>query len=680
MKTMHSRNSWTMAKHLLLLAFLSVIPALFALPQSADVTAILPSPIEQRDPTAASAQLENIMSAPRGPADAPQVVWVSRVELADAVGSADPAKQRVAVAEFSNVTFAEAVRELSDRTGINITASSAAGSVRVDLRVKNLEVEDVLETLCNANGLWFRRETRTGVLRVFTVAEFRQDLTSFREEKTEVFTLLYPNVFDISHTLQDLFGDRLTVSLGTDDTEMTEDLQQRFDRFDVVDNRSQGLGNLNGNATGNNGAYGNNGVNGTGGGSSRSKGGSSRLNRDSTYGQQRRPAPAIIPSAGLSAEQIQTLQKEAADGTQPGSGKSDATRKILERRVTISVSVLRRQNKLVVRTADEQALEDIRKIISQLDVPTSLVLLEVKVLSIELGNGFNSAFDVAYADGEVSGSFSSGLILSPASVGQPVGLPRGTGFSSDNLIFQYIGNNFSARMQLLESKNRVTQLATPILLTANNEVSRVFVGEERPINRSFSASQVITTGNNTYNTGAGTDIEFVPVGTALLITPSINADRTVTLRIVQEHSTVNVKGATILVPDGTGFQQQQVDVVQSREISGTFVAKDRMHVAVGGLIGENVHNNSSGIPGLSSIPILGQLFRRDDKGRTRSELVVIIRPYILNTPAEAESVSRELVKQLSIHPLSSTLRGTLDTYGTNDVPRAADSYPFAAPK
>jgi len=679
---MRSSTSWKTAKLLSLLASLAILSGTvtMALDAAAPTNQPASPPSAPRDPTAASAQLENIMNAPKGPA--PAARGVARVELVGAADATASAKRRVAVAEFSNVTFAEAARELSGVAGINIAASSAAGNVRVELLVKNLEVEDVLETLCNANGLWFRREPRTGVLRVFTVSEFRQDLASFREEKTEVFTLLYPNVFDIAHALQDLFGDRLVVNFDASDSELTDDLQERLDRFDLVDNRSQGLGNLS-SINGGNGAYGPGGVNGNGNNmSGTSSGRTGRQNRESAYGQQRRSnaAPPVSPATGLSAEQIQALQKEAAGETADAQGRPDATKKIIERRVAIAVSVLRRQNKLVVRTADDQALDEIRKTVAQLDVPTSLVLLEVKVLSIELGNGFNSAFDAVFAGSEASGSLSTGTILPPTSVSQPVGLPNGSGFSSDNLIFQYVGNNFSARMQLLESKNRVTQLATPILLTANNEVSRVFVGEERPINRSFSAGQVITTGNNTYNTGASTDIEFVPVGTALLITPSINADRTVTLRILQENSTVNVKGATILVPEGTGYQQQQVDVVQSRKVSGTFVAKDQTLVAVGGLISEDIQNNSSGIPGLSSIPILGSLFRRDNKDRKRSEMVVIIRPYILNTPAEAEGVSRELVKQLSLHPLASTLRGTLNTYGTNEVPRAADTYPFATPK
>ena len=51
-------------------------------------------------------------------------------------------------------------------------------------------------------------------------------------------------------------------------------------------------------------------------------------------------------------------------------------------------------------------------------------------------------------------------------------------------MFQFVNNNFRARMQLLENNNRVTTMATPLLLTANNEVSRLFVGSEVPVNRS----------------------------------------------------------------------------------------------------------------------------------------------------------------------------------------------------
>ena len=58
--------------------------------------------------------------------------------------------------------------------------------------------------------------------------------------------------------------------------------------------------------------------------------------------------------------------------------------------------------------------------------------------------------------------------------------PGGAGLQSGTMTFQVVNEYFRARMQLLESKGRVKTLATPLLMTANNEVSRLFLGEERP--------------------------------------------------------------------------------------------------------------------------------------------------------------------------------------------------------
>ena len=111
-------------------------------------------------------------------------------------------------------------------------------------------------------------------------------------------------------------------------------------------------------------------------------------------------------------------------------------------------------------------------------------------------------------------------------------------------------------------------MATPLILTANNEVSRVFVGEERPIVRNVSTQTIVN--DNQTATAPTTTIEFRPVGTTLLITPNINSDRTVTLRLLQENSSINPSGATIPIITGNGdVTNQPVDVVQTRTISGT---------------------------------------------------------------------------------------------------------------
>lgn len=205
-------------------------------------------------------------------------------------------------------------------------------------------------------------------------------------------------------------------------------------------------------------------------------------------------------------------------------------------------------------------------------------------------------------------------------------------------------------------------------MTAHNEVSRLFVGEERPLNRSFAGSETVVPGaGGTIVTPGTTDIEFRPVGTTLLITPSINADRTVTLRVLQETSSIAPEAADVLVPSAQGFTQEQVDVVQTRTVSGTVVAQDGLAIALGGLIEEQTSDRRQMIPGLGRLPLLGVLFRRQVTEESRSELVIMIRPYVLNTPAESEQISRELLEELSIHPSAPEGRGTLELFDRSDV-------------
>ena len=82
-------------------------------------------------------------------------------------------------------------------------------------------------------------------------------------------------------------------------------------------------------------------------------------------------------------------------------------------------------------------------------------------------------------------------------------------------------------MQLLENANRVTTLATPLLLVANNEVSRIFIGQERSRSCTNIGSQTNQNQTQSLTNSPNTTIDLRnPVGTTLLITPNINADRT----------------------------------------------------------------------------------------------------------------------------------------------------------
>ena len=342
------------------------------------------------------------------------------------------------------------------------------------------------------------------------------------------------------------------------------------------------------------------------------------------------------------------------------------------------MTVIESHNQLVVRTSDEKALQAIRDLIFRLDVPTPVVLLEVKVLSINLGDDFTSVFNYQFTDGVLtSGGFNTGTTTAnilPPFADNPAFLTGPKRFNALNpgpiggnppqgLALEVVSPNFRARMQMLESKNRVTELATPFLMSANNEVNRIFSGVSQPITTGFSSPQIIS------NTSTTTTLPSTPIttlqdlGTTLLITPNVNADRTVTLRILEENSSDVPNGANIPIVSATGTTTEvPVDTVSRQTISGTVVALDGQTLALGGLIQEGLTDARMEVPILGKIPYLGVFFRSQNTMRTRTELVILIRPFVLTTPCESGEVSRSMLEALSIHP--NVPRGGIGTLGT----------------
>jgi general secretion pathway protein D len=573
-----------------------------------------------------------------------------------------PAEKLIQNVDYRELPLQDALRILSEQTGLNVVATAEARKAIVTLYLRNVTARSAIEELCKTNALAFKTDDKTGIIRISTLQEFQRDLVTVREDKTEVFTLLYPNAVSIAISVRDLFGDRVQLSLSSEGAlDESQDLEDRLSRFDIIDQRSQGLGLFGSGSTSFGGS-------GSGSSSNFSGAGSNRLNTTSTSGlgsggairrqdlvrqnlDARRDRADV---EGLTPEQAIALQKSL-------EGKSEAEidaalRPFRTRQADITLSVNRKNNLLLVRTNDQHAMDEIRQLVKKLDVPTPMVMLEVKVLSIDLNDGYESIFDYQFSDGvNNAGGFSAGDILPPASdllngaarKAAPLSV-GGSAVRTGDLMFQYVNESFRARIQNLETRGKITTLATPMLLTSNNEVSRLFVGEERPIIRNISTQTVVN--DNTVTSVPNTTVEFRPVGTTLLITPNINSDRTVTLRILQENSTINAQAATIPVVTNGTVQQQNVDVVATRTVSGTVIAKDKLMLAIGGLIEDGVNDQRANVPVLGKIPVLGIPFRRQDTSRNRRELIVLCRPYVISTPADGECISQELLDKLSMHP------------------------------
>lgn len=614
--------------------------------------------------------------------------------------------------EFRNVPLGEVVRSLSDQTNLKIAPTADASKVEIQVYLKHVTPMVALDAITKSHNLFWRADPESEIIRIYTVDEYDADLATFREEETEVFTLLYPNPLDIAFAIRDLYGDRVLINPGGfSDMLIFQDLIQRFTRHNIVDQQNSfgfgggiGGGGIGGGFGGGGGGIGGGFGGGLGGGGfgmggmgmggmgmgmgmggmgmgmggmgmGMGMGGMGGMGMGGMRNLQPQP---FDPIEGLTSEEIQRL--EQARSRMESDAARDAIDELLRRqRATIFLSVIRRQNQLVVRTADQKTMSRIRELVRQLDVPTPLVLLEVKVLALDLDDGFNSVFDYQYTDGKTTaGQFTTGNILPPPA-DELTGAARraaslavgGSGIDPSSMIFQVVSDSFRFRIQLLENKNRVTELATPMLLTANNEVSRIFIGQSVPITVGFTPPTVVA-GNVTGNvTLAGSPVtQLQDIGQSLIVTPSINADRTVTLRMGQQNSRVIPNGGVIPVPtaDG-GVIEQAIDVVQRASVSGTVVAKDGLTVAIGGLIEESVGDNRAAVPVVGKMPGIGFFFRRQSTGRMRRELVVLIRPYVFNTPQESAQLNSELIPELSMHPRAVAPVGTLDTFGPQEVVR-----------
>jgi general secretion pathway protein D len=656
--------------------------------------------------------------------------------------------ERLELVEFRAVPLREALRLLSEQSGLNLAASIEAGTTEVTLFLRDVTARDALATLTRTHGLFFRDDPATGIITIYSNNELQESLQSFRDEETRVFTMLYPNAVDAVLAIQSLYGTRVIVGFGDSAIFTLQDLGQRFSRFDLIDGRSQGLGlfgggggfggggfgggggggglggggggfggggfggDLGGGGFGGGGfgggGFGGGGFGGLGGGlggiGGGFGGGGGGLLQGANRGQINQANAGLAGQAIAGAAPLQNAdlqvdlsaltpeQIQAVVDAQRGMASERQLRELQRiQQASIFVTVIPRQNQVIVRTSDPETMEQIADLITKIDVPTPMVLLEVKIMEVTLADGFTSVFDYQFTDGNTSaGAFTRGDVLPPTgdlaagnnrrfssltpggAVFDPVDniLNAAAPLGNGNALFQIVDTNFRARVQMLESQNRVTTLASPLLMTANNEVSRLFVGNEVPLNRSFSGGATIGGVGGVAQGGANTTIEFRPVGTTLLITPSINADRTVTLRILQERSNIIPNGANVQIPDGTGgFTAQTIDTVNSRTYSGTVIAKDGMTLALGGLIDETVRDNRQSVPVLGKLPVVGILFRDQDTGRGRTELVMMIRPYIFNTPEEATCTSKWLVDEHSMHPNSPDAIGTLGTFSPHEVVR-----------
>ena len=600
-------------------------------------------------------------------------------------------KQVITRLELNQSTVLDATRLISEVSGINVVATQAAGIVEISLFLRHVKTIDAIETLCKVGGLWYREEEEVGLVRIMTTEEYGKDLVIYREEDTQVFTLLHPNVFSIAQHIQDLYGERVLLSLPRyyDDQFLATAGQQSQQLMMLMQmmggmggggggmGMGMGMGGMGGGFGGGMGnAFGGGfgrmgggfgmGMGGMGmgmgmGGMGGMGGGGPQQNTIDYEAVNRRQE--LLDDEKLTTDQLQALGIQ--DPVQAGAISSERLQEVTSQEPPIHVAINQTHGMIIVRTSDKVAMTSIASLIEQLDRPTPQVLLEVRILEVTLGDQFKSAFDFEFSQNKTT----------PA-VGDPAFVPSnlintateqfigpgasyldngGSALGSGNFdveadgstfVYQFLDQNFRARVQLLEEENRVNVVATPILLASNNRPASLRIGEER---RFTDSASTITNANQGGQT-VGTNIETSnqQIGTSLMMLPKINADRTVTLTIFQER-TGDDTGKQDIIPI-SATQTVTRPVVSNATTVNTVVAKDGLTVAIGGMVEEKVVKRQLKVPLLGDIPTLGALFRKDFEQEQKTELIILITPHVISTPKQSEKATQEFLTSKSHHP------------------------------
>jgi len=162
-------------------------------------------------------------------------VFMSASAVAVAPSNAADLGDPVERVEFTNVPLQDVLRLLAEGSDVNLVASEEAAGKNITVFLQNIALRDAIETIAKSNGLWYREDPDTGVVRIMSSSEYERDLVLFRDEQTKVFTLLYPNALDIALAIRNLYGNRVRFQIDRDQqAEVFQELSERFRRFERI--------------------------------------------------------------------------------------------------------------------------------------------------------------------------------------------------------------------------------------------------------------------------------------------------------------------------------------------------------------------------------------------------------------------------------------------------------------
>lgn len=480
--------------------------------------------------------------------------------------------------DLRNIDVVEALKFLSLRAGINLIATKSVAG-KVTLMVEDCPIKDVFDIMLRSNGLAYSKEG--DIYNVMTEDEYKaiygKRFADIRQVKTFRIKYAVPEqVFSLLDTLKSDVG-RVLVEPDSG-TALIMDTPQNIEQIE------KSLSTL-----------------------------------------EQKNLIRVFSLKYIKAKDAEEQLKVQLDAKKAGSVKADE-----------------RSNQVIVQTLPER-MKDIEKLINSLDKKTKEILLDTKIVKIKLTNQIDQGiqweglFSLGSTVGSTYlGSYPFSVIQSATSAWQSrksfLNTQKTTGaypFSGNTSSVNsstklapgeamHVGmvtndNDFDVLVKYLQTIGKTQILSNPQLAVVNNQEAKIHVGEKQAY-----VTTTTTTGQTT--TTVSEEVTFVDVGIQLSVTPTINDDGYVTMKVKPEVSSVV---STLTTPTGN-----KIPIIDTSMAETTVMVKDGVSIIIGGLRKEEKVSSADQIPFLGKIPIFGFLFKSSSDKTERTELLIMLTPHI----------------------------------------------------
>ncbi|MBI4597921.1 MAG: hypothetical protein HY737_05925 [Candidatus Omnitrophica bacterium] len=508
--------------------------------------------------------------------DQPVEVAALPAEPAPAQTSLLGMNERVSL-DLRSTDATDALKYLASKGGLNIAISKNV-SGRVNLFLTDVPIRDVFELILRSNSLAYDRQG--DVYNIMTEEEYRalygKKFADLRQVRT--FRLQYAipqQAFNLLDTLKSEVG-RLLVDEDTG-TVMVMDTPQTLQKMELA------LATL-------------------------EKGGMTR----------------VIDLKYAKAKDVEERLKDQLEANKLGFVKADE-----------------RSNQVILKTLPDR-MDELEALIRMIDRKTREVLIDSKIVKVQYNDDHITGVDwdqvftnIKFHGVDKKGDFRSAVSGTPpsevpsvtrmdlnallglsSSTGTgPTGTKAPTRANLGKLAFTTINTTGYELFRYLQTLGKTQIISNPRLMVTENQEAKIHVGT-----REAYITSTTTTGQTTSTTAE--DVQFIDVGIQLAVTPTINQDGFVTMKIKPEVSSVV---RTLTTPSNN-----KIPIVDTSTAETNVMVADGTTVVLGGLRKEEIKNTDEQIPWLGHIPIIGDiLFKQANHSKTLTELVVFITPHIL---------------------------------------------------